>query len=296
MSIIVAGSLCYDYIMRFPGNFKDHIINDKIKNLSVSFPVESMRRSYGGNAGNIAYGIKMLGGDPIIVSGVGDDGEEYLSYFNSMGIEINNILMDRNKKTAHCFITTDLNNNQITSFYGGDLAFNLGLDYSIDINIAIISPDNSKKMLKRIEGYSTLGAKIAFDPGQQITSFSRNDLRKAIKSSYFVLGNEYEIKLMERVSGWKKEKLVQNTNIVIETMGEKGSCISAFSTLGLKKMKIPAVKVKKVIDPTGAGDAYRAGFFFGYDQDWDIKSCAILGSRMASYAVQYHGTQEYNLK
>ncbi len=293
MSIIVSGSLCYDNIMNFHGKFKDHILPSKIHALNISFPVKNIRRSYGGNAGNIAYGIKMFGGDPLIISIVGRDGGDYLSRLAKLGISTCNIIQDHNSKTASCFITTDLDDNQITAFYSGSpSAPGLGIFNCADdpMDLAIIAPNNSKLMLDKIKGYSSLGIQVAFDPGQQITTFNRADLRRAISKSHFVLGNDYEINLMQKITGWSKKEILERTNVLITTLGSKGSVVE---TADGDVFKTKACKNIKAIDPTGAGDAYRAGFFTAYANHNMIWRCAKVGSVLASYAVETQGTQEY---
>lgn len=293
MSILVAGALAFDHIMDFSDRFKNHIMPDKIHILNVSFAVDNIKRSWGGTAGNIAFGIKMLAGDPIIISAVGKDGDEYLHRLEKMGIKTDYIIKDAKLLTASCFITTDMDDNQITTFYNGP--FFLESKASINninesLGLAIISPNKKSVMISQIKKCSQLGIKTAFDPGQQITSFNRNDLKKAITASYFVLGNDYEIRLMEKHSGWTKKEILKRTRVLITTLGKFGSIVE---TNKGEIIKVKACQSKKVVDPTGAGDAYRAGFFIAYEQGLDLKTCAQTGSVLASYAVETQGTQEY---
>ncbi len=294
MSIIVTGALAFDHIMTFPDKFKNHIMPEKIHVLNVSFAVDSFKRNYGGNAGNIAYGIKMLGSEPIIISAIGKDGKEYLQYLTALGIRTNNIVVNTKLNTASCFITTDLDDNQITAFYKGASTSNIKTintgNNPHTISVAIIAPNNAKIMLRQIEEFSQLGIKIAFDPGQQITSFNCSNLRKAIASSYFVLGNDYEISLMEKISKWTKKQMLKKTEVLVTTLGNKGSLIETSTN----SIRVKANKVK-VVDPTGAGDAYRAGFFVSYEKGLSLKECAESGSLLASYAVGTQGTQKYSI-
>lgn len=294
MSILVAGALAFDHIMDFPDRFKNYIMPDKIHILNVSFAVDSIKRSWGGTAGNIAFGIKMMGSNPVIISAVGKDGDEYLNRLKKMGIKTDYILKDAKLLTASCFITTDKDDNQITSFYNGPFFLESKASIS-NINeplcLAIISPNKKSVMMSQIKKCLQLGIKTAFDPGQQITSFNRSDLKKAISASYFVLGNDYEIKLMEKHSGWTKKEILKKTKVLITTLGKFGSMIE---TNKGEIIKVKACQSKKNVDPTGAGDAYRAGFFVAYEQGLDLKICAQIGGTLASYAVETLGTQEYS--
>lgn len=294
MSIFVSGALAYDRIMDFPGSFKDHIMPENIHILNVSFGVEKLVQSFGGTAGNIAFNIKLLGGDPIIVSAVGKDGGEYLSRLEGLGIKTNYIQKDDDLLTASCYITTDQDDNQISAFYNGPsiLATRVNVaDIKEPLSLAIVSPNKKEVILKQIGECSRLGVKAAFDPGQQITSFSREDLRKAISGSYFVLGNDYEIKLMETHSGWKKKEILQKVKVLITTLGKRGSIIE---TAEGDKVEAKACPPTAVVDPTGAGDAYRGGFFVGYEKGYNLKTCGQMGAVAASYAVETTGTQEYS--
>lgn len=294
MSILISGSLAYDYIMDFPGSFKDHIMPENIHILNVSFGVEKLTKSWGGTAGNIAYNMKLIGGNPIIVSSVGSDGGEYLRRLRKLGIKTNYIISTNKVMTASCHITTDADDNQISAFYNGStiMAGNIRIkDIKEKLSLAIISPIKKEVMLRQLAMCEDLGIETAFDPGQQITSFSRNDLKKAINSSSFVLGNDYEIKLMQKVSGWNKKEILKKVKFLITTLGKRGSMIETEKN---KKVDIMPCRVAVIKDPTGAGDAYRAGFFVGYEKGYDLRTCGQMGSVAASYAVETTGTQEHN--
>lgn len=293
MSILVSGSLAYDHIMNFQDRFKNHIVLENIHILNVSFPVDKMKRSWGGTAGNIAYNIKLLGEDPIIVSAVGKDGDRYLRRLRDLGIKTGYIIKDNGIFTASCYVTTDMDDNQISAFYNGPsfLASKINIaKIKEQMKLAIISPMKKEIMLKQIEQCRRLGIKVVFDPGQQITDFSSANLRKAINSAYFVIGNDYEIKLMEKRSGWTKKDILKKAHTLITTLGAHGSLIENRSG---QKIKTKACPPKKNIDPTGAGDAYRGGFFAGYEKGFDLRICMEMGSVTASYAVETPGTQDY---
>lgn len=293
MSILVTGALAYDYIMNFQDKFKNHIIPENIHILNVSFPVDTLKLSWGGAAGNIAYNIKLLGGNPVIVSAVGKNGDKYLRRLENLGIKTKYIKKDNKIFTASCYITTDMDDNQISAFYNGPsiLARKINIaKIKEPMKLAIISPIKKEIMLKQIEQCRRLKIKAVFDPGQQITDFSKNDLKKAISASYFVIGNDYEIKLMERRSGWSKKQILKKTSILITTLGEQGSISE---TQNGRKIKTSACPPKKNIDPTGAGDAYRGGFFAGYEKGMEINTCMEMGSIAASYTVETSGTQNH---
>lgn len=293
MPILVSGALAYDHIMDFPGRFKDHIMPENIHILNVSFAVEKLQRSWGGTAGNIAYNMKLMGGNPIIVSAVGKDGDEYLNRLRKLDIKADYVRHDKEIMTASCYITTDIDDNQITAFYNGPtiLAGNVKVkDIKEKLSLAIMSPIKKEVMLKQLEECKSLGIESVFDPGQQITSFSRNDLRKAINNSTFVFGNDYEIKLMEKCSGWSKKEILKKEKVLVTTLGKRGSLIEAEKG---KKIDIKPCKVKIIKDPTGAGDAYRAGFFVGYEKGCELKTCGQMGSVTASFVIEAIGTQEH---
>jgi len=293
MPILISGALAYDHIMDFPGRFKDHIMPENIHILNVSFGVEKLQRSWGGTAGNIAYTMKLIGGDPIIVSAIGRDGDEYLNRLRKLEIKTDYIQRDKKLMTASCYITTDIDDNQITAFYNGPtiLAGNIEIkDIKEKLILAIISPIKKEVMLKQLEECKVLGIESVFDPGQQITSFNKEELRKAIDKSSFVFGNDYEIKLMEKCSGWSKKEILSKVKVLVTTFGKRGSAIE---TKKNGRIDVGSCIVSEVKDPTGAGDAYRAGFFVGYEKEYDLKTCGQMGSVAASYAIEAIGTQEH---
>jgi len=293
MSILVSGSLVYDNIMNFPDSFKNHIMPENIHILNLSFAVDKLTRSWGGTAGNIAYTIKILGGEPVLVSALGKDGDAYLEYFKKMGVATDNIIHDKTQMTASAYITTDADDNQITAFYGGPLgrASEINVrDIKAKIGLAIISPTPKEVMLKHLKECFELGIKAVFDPGQQMTAFNELDLKKAISQAYFVVGNDYEIKLLQQRTGWDTKEILKNTKVLITTLGERGSVIS---TADGEMIEVGVCPPQSFDDPTGAGDAYRAGFFVGYELGYPLKTCGQMGAVAAAYAIETYGTQEY---
>lgn len=294
MSILVSGSLVYDHIMNFPDSFKNHILPDQLHILNVCFMVDKLERSWGGTAGNIAFTMKMLGGEPLVLSVLGKDGRDYLDYLKQSGIKTNYILSDKKQSTASAYITTDADDNQITGFFGGPLG-QLKDKKIIDLvkekfSLALISPTDKDVMMHHLKECQEMGIKTVFDPGQQITAFSEIELKKMISQAEFVVGNDYEIKLLQDRTGWDEEEILKNTEFLIITLGEKGSMIK---TAQGETITVGVCAPLSFDDPTGAGDAYRAGFFVGYEKGMGLKTCAQIGAVAASYAIETYGTQEH---
>lgn len=293
MSILVSGSLVYDHIMNFPDSFKRHIMPEQIHILNVCFVVNKLERSWGGTAGNIAYTMRLLGAKPLIVSAVGKDGKEYCAYLKKQGISDKYISHNNKQLTASAYITTDADDNQITAFYGGHSNPTQKISISKvkeKINLALVSPTRKDIMIRHMEECAKKKIKTVFDPGQQITVFSKKELQKMISLAHFVIGNDYEVKLIQKITGWDNKKILNHANHLIITLGERGSLIM---TRNKKKVKVGVCKPKSLDDPTGAGDAYRAGFFTGYENGLDLKTCGQIGAVASSYAIETYGTQEH---
>jgi len=289
MSILVSGSLVHDYIMDFNGKFKDHIMPDKIHILNVCFMVDKLNRSWGGTAGNIAYSLALLGSDPIINSAVGKDGKDYLTHFSENNIKTDCIKVDDSQMTASAHITTDQDDNQITAFFGGPL--NLAGDAKTDgIELALISPTDKKIMQNHLKQCAQAGIKVIFDPGQQISGFSGEEMKEMIEGSYFVIGNDYEMSLIRERTGWDNSEILQHAEILITTLGDRGSLIE---TRDGEKIETPTAKPYSTIDPTGAGDAYRAGFFRGFELGYSLETCGKMGAVASCYAIETRGTQDF---
>ena len=289
MSILVSGSLAYDYIMNFPDSFKNHIMPDQLHILNVSFMVERLERSCGGTAGNIAYTLKLLGGEPIIISAIGRDGGEYEDYLRRRGISTGHIITDPKKLTASAYITTDMDDNQVTAFYNGPLGDAPPVPNDT-IALAIIAPTDKRAMIEHMSECKSRGIPVLFDPGQQITAFADIELKHLISQSYFVIGNDYEIKLLQDKTGWTAQDILKEAKVLITTLGERGSIITTSEGETIEVAPCPPASVD---DPTGAGDAFRAGFLVGYEKGLPLKTCAQMGSVAASYAIETYGTQEH---
>ena len=292
MNIIISGSLAYDRIMDFPGYFSAHILPEKIHVLNVSFTVNSLVEKFGGTAGNIAYALSLLGEEPIILATIGRDYHSYFEWLMKNNIACDNITIVEEELTASAYITTDQADNQITEFNPGAMKHPSSFNFN-KINpkesVAIIAPGNLEDMMNYSVTYKTKGIDYIFDPGQSLPMWDSQDLIQCIEGSKIMVSNDYELELIISKTGLDKNKLLQRTNSIITTLGELGSRVCTPDY----EINIPAIKPKEVVDPTGAGDAYRAGLIKGLIQGRNIKQSAKMGSVCASFAVECYGTQEY---
>lgn len=292
MNILVSGSLVYDRIMDFPGLFKDHILPDKIHNLNVSFHINSLKENFGGTAGNISYGLSLLGEKPCILATVGKDFESYEKWLKKNRINTQEIKKYKKEFTAGAYIITDKSDNQITGFNPGAMEikrgkFNGGL---INDALAIVSPGNLVDMDEYAKFYQKKKVAYIFDPGQAIPALSSEVIVNAVKGAEIVIGNDYEIEMILQKIGWTDKELVDRIKTLIITRGEEGSEIFTDG----KNYSIKTAKPKKVLDPTGAGDAFRAGLIKGLINKWNIVKCAKLAATVASFAVEEYGGQGYS--
>lgn len=291
MNILISGSLAYDRIMNFPGYFKDHILPDKIHNLNVSFLAQNLKESFGGTAGNIAYNLALLGEKPTILSSVGNDFENYKKWLKQNKIDVSKIQTIKDDTTAFANIITDKADNQIAAFYPGAMNQNYDTN-SVPTRkdtIAIIAPGNPKDMVNLARLYYKENIPFIFDPGQQIPVLNKRDLQYCIIRATIFISNDYELELMAQKTKWTKEQIAQKTNILITTYGEKGSVIRECDST----FDINPAKPKKVKDPTGAGDAYRAGLIKGLIEKWPLWKIGDFASTVACYAVENYGTQNH---
>jgi len=292
MSILISGTLAYDYIMDFPDSFKNHILPDHIHMLNVSFMVQKLQKNIGGTGGNIAYTMKLLLGDPIIVGALGSDDEEYRSYLDAQQIKTTHISISKNVLTASAYITTDKDDNQITAFYPGPSSEAVKLhiqDVKEKLDLIIIGPTDKSVMIQHSKEAYEQKIPIVFDPGQAVIAFSEQELAMLVGQAKIVIGNDYEMKIIEDRTGWNSEQLLDHAEIVITTLGERGSLIRTKD----EYLTIEPCPPTSVEDPTGAGDSYRAGFFTAYVNGHNLKTCGQVGSVCATYAVEHYGTQKH---
>lgn len=284
--------MAYDVIMDFPDTFRKHILPEQLHILNVSFGVSSLRQHFGGTAGNIAYSLKMLGGSPLILAPLGSDGDLYFKHLRAQKISVSYVKLYKDLRTASAYITTDLDDNQITAFYFGTLAKAPLLSVKSikePLSLAIISPTHKDAMIKHLKESVAKKIPVMFDPGQAMTALSADELRFCISKAKFVIGNDYEIKLIMDRTGWNEKEIVEHVDAMITTLGAKGSKVLTRDG----ELSVPVCKVKKVVDPTGAGDAYRAGFVAGLSRGFELKICAEMGSVAAAYVVEQYGTQSH---
>ncbi len=290
--ILVTGSLAFDYIMDFPGAFSDHIMPDKIHQINLSFLVNTLKKERGGTAGNIAYNLSLLKINPAIFAAAGNDFGEYASFLKQQGIDTSNIQIIKDKKTASAFIMTDKVDNQITGFYPG--AMTHSNEYSLKTlqqkpDFVIISPNDPKAIIKLADECRKLNIPFMIDIGMQLPSLTSDEIKNIVQKATILIGNDYEIDLLKKKSSLSEEELFKQVEILIITLGANGSQITTKN----ETCAIPPAKPKEVLDPTGAGDAYRAGFMAGYIRGLDLKTCGQMGSVAACYAIEKYGTQQH---
>ncbi|NUS39955.1 MAG: carbohydrate kinase family protein [Lysobacter sp.] len=289
MSALICGSLAYDTIMVFPDQFKNHILPDKVHILNVSFLVPRMRREFGGCAGNIAYNLKLLGGEPVPMATVGQDFAPYRDYFAQLGIRLDQVKEIPELFTPQAFITTDLDNNQITAFHPGAMmrSHENHVRNVEGVTFGIVSPDGREGMLQNAKEFAECGIPFIFDPGQAMPLFDGAEFRHFIELADYVVVNDYESNLLQERTGWSAETIASKVSAYITTQGPKGSMIHT----GGETLHIPPAHERRITDPTGCGDAYRAGLIFGLMRGDELAVCGRMASLMGALKVEHPGTQ-----
>lgn len=292
MRILVSGSLAYDRIMDFPGRFADHILPDKIHVLNVCFMVNGLTERFGGTAGNIAYNLHLLGEQPLILATAGRDFGPYEEWLRSLGLPLDGIRLIPEEFTASAYITTDLSDNQITGFNPGAMKHPSG--FALDgldprRALAIIAPGNLEDMLTYSRLYKQRQVPYIFDPGQSIPAWGGGELKEMATGAWVLIVNDYELELLQQKTGLTTSRLLELTRTLIVTQGDQGSQVLGDGA----RHQIPAVPPRQVVDPTGAGDAYRAGLIKGLIRGLTWPEAACLGAAVASFAVEKAGTQEH---
>lgn len=291
MKILVSGSLAFDKIMNFPGYFKDHILPDKIHNINVSFFIENFKENFGGTAGNISYNLALLKEKPIIIASVGNDFNEYGEWLENFGIETGKIKIVKNTRTALAAIIADKADNQIASFCPGAMSKPCPIKYSNELknSMAIISPGNMEDMVNLSKLYVKNNVSYIFDPGQQIPVLAKEELKKCIKGAKIFISNDYELSMVSKKTGWSEKDILDKVETLVTTLGSHGSIIKTKNS----SFKIKPAKPKKIVDPTGAGDAYRAGFIKGLIENWSLQAAGEFAGTIACYAVENYGAQNH---
>ena len=293
MPALICGSLAFDNIMTFEGRFADQILPEQLHILNVSFLVPSLRRDFGGCAGNIAYALQQLGGQPLPMAMVGSDGGDYLQRMREQGIDTRHVGQVQDTHTAQCMIMTDRDNNQITAFHPGAMSQAHGNVITADCGagIAIISPDGRDAMLQHAAQLQDAGIPFVFDPGQGLPMFNGEELLQFIAQATWVTVNDYEAKMLCDRTGLSLEALSRKVRGLVVTLGGEGCEVWE---QGVRTL-VPAVTPAAVVDPTGCGDAWRAALLYGLEQGWSLVRCAELGNRVGAIKVAHRGPQNYQL-
>jgi adenosine kinase len=294
MSILVTGSIAIDHIMVFRDRFRNHILPDRIHTLNVSFHVPTLRKSFGGTGANIAFALRQLGDDPLLLGAVGRDFDEYAAWLDRHGVRRDGIRVLDDAFTAQCFITTDLDDNQITAFHSGamDRAHEASLDGVREpVEVAIVAPNGKRAMQEYARELKRRGVPTVIDPGQGLPLFAREELLELLEGAALYVVNDYEWSLTLEKTGLDEEEVVKRVGALVVTLGEHGSRIRS----GPRRFEIPAVPARAVVDPTGCGDAYRAGLLHGLARGLALETCGRLGSLLGSLSVEREGTQGLEL-
>jgi adenosine kinase len=294
MASVICGSLAFDTIMRFEGRFAEQILPDQLHILNVSFLVPTLRRDFGGCAGNIAYALKQLGGEPLPMAMLGSDGADYLARLESLGIDTRFVRQVASTYTAQAMIMTDSDNNQITAFHPGAMmhAHEISIAAGEGIRLGMISPDGRDAMLQHAAQFHAAGIPFVFDPGQGLPMFDGADLASFIEKASWVTVNDYEGKMLCERTGWDSAEISRRCRGLVVTLGAEGCEVWVDGARTL----VPGVKAQGVVDPTGCGDAWRGAMLFGLEQGWDLARCAALGNRVGAIKVASRGPQNYTLE
>lgn len=293
MTIICTGSIAYDYLMSFPGYFREHILPEHLDKISVSFLVDTMVRQRGGTAPNIAYTLALLGEKPYLMGTVGEDFGEYRNWLESKGVDTSCVSVISGKFTASFFANTDRGNAQISSFYPGAMsnASELSIvkaDHSPDL--VIISPNDPLAMDLYVKECTISEIPYLYDPGQQVVRSDPAELRRGVEGAHSLFVNEYEFELLQKHTGLSLQEILRHTAYLVVTLGERGAAIYTDD----KKYQVPAVPVERILDPTGVGDAFRGGFVRGARLGFDWQTCGQMGSLAAAYCLETRGPQEHS--
>jgi len=293
MAAVICGSLAFDTIMTFEGRFAEQILPEQLHILNVSFLVPALRRDFGGCAGNIAYGLKLLGGEPLPMATVGSDGYGYIARMQALGISTEYVREVDETYTAQAMIMTDRDNNQITAFHPGAMmhAHVTRIDARPDVKLGIISPDGREAMLEHAAQFAAARIPFVFDPGQGLPMFDGRELAGFIDRATWVTVNDYEGKMLCERTGWTLAQISQRVEGLVVTLGHDGCEV----WIRGDRTVVPAVKAHEVVDPTGCGDAWRSALLYGLEQGWTLERCAFLGNQVGAIKIASRGPQNYRL-
>jgi adenosine kinase len=291
MKLIVTGSIAFDYLMSFPGRFAEHLLPEHLDRLSLSFLVDTMDKRRGGCAPNIAYTLALLGERPLLMATAGEDFGEYRSWLEAAGVDTTHVRQVVGKFTASFFCSTDRSNNQIASFYTGAMADAGQLSFRSvpECSLAIISPNDPGAMIQYADECRTLGIRYIFDPGQQCARMSGDELREGAVGATILVANDYEFEILKQKTGLGEHEILQTSEALVVTRGERGSTVFTAA----RQMDVAPVAPRRVIDPTGVGDGFRAGFMKGLALGLPYAVCAQMGSVAATYVIEHLGGQSH---
>jgi adenosine kinase len=291
MSVLICGSLAYDTLMVFKDQFKNHILPEKVHMLNVAFFVPEMRKDFGGCAGNIAYNLKLLGGEPLPFAAVGNDFAPYRKHFDALGISLEHVLQLDDCYTAQAYITTDLDNNQITAFHPGAMlrSNEQHVNAVSGVTLAIVAPDSKDAMLQHAAEFHAAGVPFIFDPGQAMPLFNGEEFKHFIKLARYVCVNDYESSMLSERTGWSEAEIAAHLDAYIITRGAEGS--TWYTKDGI--LQIPCAKARVLAEPTGCGDAYRGGLLFGLMKGYDYATTGRIASLAGTIKFEHAGPQNH---
>lgn len=292
MTVLVCGSLAYDTVMVFDGRFRDHILPDRIHSLSVAFLVPALRRNFGGCAGNIGYNARLLGLDVSLLAAAGDDFTDYSAWLSRHGVDLSHVRVMPGTYTAQAYITTDLDDNQITAFHPGAMsrAHEIAVPLTPKPTIAIVAPDGRDAMVQHATDLAAAGVPFIFDPGQGLPMFDGADLNRFIDQASWLVVNDYEAGLVEQRTGLGAEQIAARLKAYVVTRGAQGSSVYVDGA----RIDIPPVTAERVVDPTGCGDAYRAGLLYGLVNHLPWETTGRIASLLGALKIAHHGTQNHS--
>jgi adenosine kinase len=299
MPALICGSLAFDTITNFPGRFAQQILPEQVHILNVSFVVPTLRREWGGCAGNIAYTHKLLGGEPVILAALGSDGDEYLARLNALGMDTSSVLVAADEHTAQCMIITDQSNNQITAFHPGAMSVAHrarvpSRQERADLAIGIIAPDGRDAMAAHAQQMHEAGIPFIFDPGQQLPQFDGAEHREMLGMARWVAVNDYEGHMLCERTSESLETISRRENIdgIVVTLAEQGCDVWQRGSV----TRVPGVPAEAVVDPTGCGDAVRAGLLYALERGWPLARAAALGNRLGAIKIAQRGGQNHRFE
>lgn len=298
MKIAVSASIATDHLMRFPGRFRDSLVDGALDHITLSFLVDELDVRRGGVGGNIVFGMGVLGGSPVLIGAAGADFADYRSWLERHGVDCSGVLISELRHTARFICTTDNDQNQLASFYTGAMAEAREIELEPvakrvgGLDLVLIGPNDPEAMLRHTDECRFRGIDFAADPSQQLARMDGDDIRLLVEGAKFLFTNEYEASLIEQKTGWSADEILDKVEVRITTLGAKGSRIESRA---FAPVHVPVPREEQIVDPTGVGDAFRAGFLCGYSWGLTLERCAQIGSLLATYAIETVGPQEYEV-